>query len=426
MKTFNFTIFCFLALLFSLSAFGQTWYARGDFNGWGTSDQLYDDGTNGDPVAGDSIYSKLITIAAAGRYEWKVATSDWSTSYPSSNSWLRTTNNNVQLLFTFDANFYPDVWLPNTNIINCSDQIPPSNNVVAVGDHNSWNNSGTEIMHDDGLDGDWQAGDGIFAYHIIVASPGSYNWKPTWYGTWDAWGSDNRSINSANVSYSTTSSNEDVYFYLDSNTGRVATASNPLPVELISFKAILEGNVVSLSWQTATELNNRGFEIERKTGTSWEQISFVPGSGTTTALKSYYYEDNIIGINSDIIYYRLKQIDFNGSFEYSNVIEVKFLPDDFYLSQNFPNPFNPATKISFVIGNLEGNSVVTLKVYDLTGNEVATLVNEELGAGKYQVEFSATGVSSSGGNNSQLSSGIYFYELKAGSFIQSRKMLLLK
>jgi len=418
MKLFNFTIF-FLAIIFTgLSSFGQTtWYARGDFNGWGTTDQLYDDGTNGDPVAGDSIYSKLITIAAAGRYEWKVATSDWSISYPSSNSWLRTTTNNEQLLFTFDANFYPDIWLPNTNIINCSDQIPPSNNVVAAGDHNSWNNSGTEIMHDDGLDGDWLAGDGIFAYHIIVASPGSYNWKPVWAGTWDAWGSDNRGVNSANVSYSTTSSNEDVYFYLDSNTGRVAIASNPLPVELISFSAKLNGSIVTLSWQTATELNNSGFEIERAVSESlqmeWLNVGFVNGFGTTTEPKSYNFSDNISGLNSPVLFYRLKQIDYDGTFNYSDVVKVSARPEEFSLSQNFPNPFNPSTRIAF---NVPEKSELSLKVFDILGEEVAVLFEGIIESGFHEIEFTGAG----------LPSGLYVYTLNSGNYFQTRKMMLMK
>ncbi len=120
--------------------------------------------------------------------------------------------------------------------------------------------------------------------------------------------------------------------------------------------------------------------------------------------------------------YRLKQIDFDGSFEYSNVIEVEICsPDEFNLSQNYPNPFNPSTKIKFNIPSViasgaKQSEMVTLKVYDILGNEIASLVNEEKPAGSYEVDFDGT----------NLTSGIYFYELKAGSFILTKKMTYLK
>jgi len=210
------------------------------------------------------------------------------------------------------------------------------------------------------------------------------------------------------------------------------TYQNVIPVELISFTAsVLQNeNAVQLNWTTATEINNSGFEILRgvypaNSGTQndneWKNIGFVPGFGTTTEPKSYSFVDN--GVTTGTYKYRLKQIDFDGSFEYSNEIEVAvdFTPKEFLLYQNYPNPFNPTTKIKYTIPNVETHrdaslQMVTLKVYDVLGNEVATLVNEEKQPGVYEVEFDA----------SNLSSGIYFYQLKAGNFISIKKMVLLR
>jgi hypothetical protein len=159
-------------------------------------------------------------------------------------------------------------------------------------------------------------------------------------------------------------------------------------------------------------------------------IGFVQGKGTTSEINYYSFIDN--EITSGIQYYRLKQIDFDGSFEYTQVVEVVIgIPTEYSLSQNFPNPFNPVTKINYTIPNVETRhasslQMVTLKIYDALGNEVATLVNEEKQPGIYEVEFSAKGGSASGGDGCNFPSGIYFYQLKAGNFIETKKMVLLK
>ena len=209
----------------------------------------------------------------------------------------------------------------------------------------------------------------------------------------------------------------------------------PISVELVSLNATLSKNSVKLDWTTATETNNQGFEILRRTqnDNEWEKIGFVPGFGTTTEPKSYSFTDpDIVGTTGNYKY-RLKQIDFDGSFEYSNEIEVEvdFTPKEFVLYQNYPNPFNPTTKIKYSIPTppsssplLKGRNevgFVSLKVYDVLGNEVATLVNEEKQPGVYEVEFDSH---SDEGQN--LSSGIYFYTLKAGNFISIKKMVLLR
>jgi hypothetical protein len=185
-----------------------------------------------------------------------------------------------------------------------------------------------------------------------------------------------------------------------------------IPVELVSFTSSVAGNNVNLSWITATENNNMGFEIERQTSSVWEKVGFVNGYGTTTDMKTYSFTDN--SVTAGTYSYRLKQIDYNGTFEYSNTIQVDVSsPQQFELSQNYPNPFNPSTTISFSVPQ---NSFVTLKVYDIIGNEISTLVNESKAAGRYDVSFDA----------SRLSSGIYFYSISAGNFNEVRKMTLIK
>ncbi|MFZ1518851.1 MAG: T9SS type A sorting domain-containing protein [Ignavibacteriaceae bacterium] len=199
-----------------------------------------------------------------------------------------------------------------------------------------------------------------------------------------------------------------------------------VPVELVSFSANVSNNSVELSWITATELNNSGFEIERSSHTErsrsmadWEKIGFINGNGTTSESHSYSFIDNNLLPGKYI--YRLKQIDFDGTFSYSNEVEVDLsMPKIFSLGQNYPNPFNPSTIIKFSIPDVisaEGRNLnITLKVYDVIGNEIATLVNENKPAGNYEVSFDAR----------NLSSGTYFYKLQAGSFVETKKMVLIK
>jgi len=230
---------------------------------------------------------------------------------------------------------------------------------------------------------------------------------------------------------------------LDLIVGRIKIViyyDNVIPIELTSFTASILQNekAVQLNWTTATETNNSGFEIQkcpslipsRREGTlqtplwgDWGAIGFVPGFGTTTEPKSYSFIDK--NVLTGTYKYRLKQIDFDGTFEYSNEIEVDvdFTPNEFVLYQNYPNPFNPSTTIKFAIpGQARNDNVlVKIKVYDVLGNEVATLVNEEKQPGIYEFEFSVGQDSSP-----DIASGIYFYQLKAGSFNQTNKMILAK
>jgi len=160
---------------------------------------------------------------------------------------------------------------------------------------------------------------------------------------------------------------------------------DPVPVELISFSASTSNNNVELNWSTATELNNKGFDLQRRSeNQDYKSIAFIDGYGTTTERQDYYFKDqNLI---EGTYYYRLKQLDLKGEFDYLDEIIVEISnPVSFDLAQNYPNPFNPSTKISFIIAETDFSS---LKVYDVLGNEVASLVNEEKPAGEYDVEFS--------------------------------------
>ncbi|MBZ0198937.1 MAG: T9SS type A sorting domain-containing protein [Ignavibacteriaceae bacterium] len=210
-----------------------------------------------------------------------------------------------------------------------------------------------------------------------------------------------------------------------------SVANNPLPVELVSFTAQTLGSAVILNWSTATEINNNGFQVQRQIGkikseeeTVWENIGFVTGSGNSNSTKQYSFTDNLALTVSSTLSYRLKQIDNNGDYKYSNVIEAtaQIIPDEFALYQNYPNPFNPSTRIKYTIPNEVKSqwSMVSLKVYDVLGNEVATLVNEQKSPGNYEVDFNSTSI------GRQISSGIYFYKIQAGKFTAVNKMILTK
>ncbi len=193
----------------------------------------------------------------------------------------------------------------------------------------------------------------------------------------------------------------------------------PLPVELTSFLVENKGNGVLLKWQTATEVNNYGFEVQRANlsgqRSKFEKIGFIEGSGNSNSTRQYSFIDDAI-INGKYSY-RLKQIDLNGKFEYSDEIEIEvnLFPKEFVLFQNYPNPFNPSTTIRF---GLPIDSHVKLELFDVLGKKVAELINQEMPAGFHNFQFSSV--------NYQLSSGMYIYRIKAGEFVQTRKLLLIK
>ncbi|HCV44442.1 MAG TPA: hypothetical protein DGH68_13220 [Bacteroidetes bacterium] len=198
----------------------------------------------------------------------------------------------------------------------------------------------------------------------------------------------------------------------------------PLPIQLANFTATaISHSTVRLDWTTLTEINNYGFEIQ-KSDTSQQHYqtipnSFLPGHGTTNEPQHYGYIDSTA--TSGAWYYRLKQIDLDGTVHYCDGVRVNFLtsvkeeeiPAVFSLLQNYPNPFNPSTIISY---GLPHTSFVTLTVLNTLGQQIAQLVNEQQQAGSHDVVFRGDG----------LASGVYFYRIQTGEFVASRKLLLLK
>jgi Secretion system C-terminal sorting domain len=226
-------------------------------------------------------------------------------------------------------------------------------------------------------------------------------------------------------------SNSDWYFevggndFTDYSNAYYSSTVNavPLPVELSSFKAQNTLNDVTLNWETKTEYNCEKFEIERKSLiTEWSKIASVSASGNSNVAKQYFYTDK--KLNSGKYSYRLKMVDLDGNFKYSDLINTEIAaPREFVLSQNYPNPFNPSTKINY---NLSVDSKVILEVYNITGEMIGQLVNEEQSAGYYSIDFNSSSI------NRSLSSGVYFYRITAinkvtaNNFSSIKKMILLK
>lgn len=228
--------------------------------------------------------------------------------------------------------------------------------------------------------------------------------------------------------------NKDAWYYTGVESGYVmsqyvsdfspfviaTTNQQPLPVELSSFNANIDRSNINLEWNTTHEINNSGFDIERKLSkdSAWQKISFVQGNGNSNQMKNYKFND--MNLSSGKYNYRLKQIDYNGNFTYFNLeneLSVG-IPNDFALSQNYPNPFNPATKIDY---DLPYDSKVSLKIYDMLGREIASLVNnEQQRAGYYNVQFNAV----------NFASGTYFFRIIAQGggkdFVMTKKMQLVK
>jgi len=199
-----------------------------------------------------------------------------------------------------------------------------------------------------------------------------------------------------------------------------AGSPQTLPVELVSFTGNQSGNTIDLKWNTATELNNLGFDVERSSDIlNWNTITFVPGNGNSNSTKEYSYLDNSITANGNY-YYRLKQKDISGGYKYSDMIELAYTsPESFNLEQNYPNPFNPSTKIKY---SLPFESSIKVTIYNSLGELVKTLLNNVESAGSHEITFNASG----------LSSGIYICTLQANStdgkqtFLSNKKMTLLK
>ena len=194
----------------------------------------------------------------------------------------------------------------------------------------------------------------------------------------------------------------------------VNIVNEPLPVELTSFTSKYLNDKIHLSWITKTEVNNSGFNVERKINESeWMKIGFVEGNGNSNSPKEYRFTDNDLSSGGSKFFYRLKQIDNDGQFEYSDVIEVNISPQQYELLQNYPNPFNPYTVIQF---STPTAGYVNLVVFNILGEQVAELVNGFKESGVYKINFDA----------SELNSGVYFYKLSTGNFSEVKKLMVIK
>ena len=224
------------------------------------------------------------------------------------------------------------------------------------------------------------------------------------------------SIDSAKYSARSTGSNDGV-FDTYSGFGKIMierALADPIPVELVFFTGKFIGSEVELRWRTETEVNNYGFYIERTTENSdWLVLGFVEGHGNSNSPKQYTFNDTDIQ-QSGTYYYRLKQIDNDGIFEYSDVVTVTVgVPVLFVLSQNYPNPFNPETRIDYTLPEQQN---ISLRVYNMLGELVQELLNEVKPPGRYSVTFNA----------SKLPSGIYIYRIQTENFATNKKMTFLK
>ena len=211
--------------------------------------------------------------------------------------------------------------------------------------------------------------------------------------------------------------------FLDDNAtelvyGTFTGVNQLLPIELSAFTSTVDRNNVRLNWQTTSEINNQSFSIERKHGSdNWSKAGEVQGSGTTHEIKNYRFDDRFL--NTGNYKYRLKQTDVNGNYKYLDLQNevIVGIPKEFALSQNYPNPFNPTTKINY---DLPFDSKVSIRIYDITGRELSSLVNTIQTAGYYSVQFSG----------SNMASGIYFYNIIAEgnkkNFVSVKKMVLIK
>jgi len=239
---------------------------------------------------------------------------------------------------------------------------------------------------------------------FVKISRGATTWGPTEIGTTGA-------LTKFSIVSGNTGGGDGNNFYFNSMEIRT---DSPVPVELSSFTASIQNKAVVLNWATATEINNYGFEVERSFDkTNWNTLAFKNGYGNSNSVKDYTYTDKDITKNG-MYYYRLKQIDNNGDFEYSNIVEVSVnIPIKFEVAQNYPNPFNPVTNISF---NLPEANNVTLYIFNAIGQQIKTINAGYKEAGKHTIEF----------DGSSLNSGVYFYKVEAGNNSMIRKMALIK
>jgi len=252
--------------------------------------------------------------------------------------------------------------------------------------------------------------DWLIGWAAILGNPGGL------YNTMDGGSSWTKSpIGTENGLYDISIINDETGWVVGTFSTILKTDAIIVPVELTSFSGVWIDNRVELSWTTASELNNFGFEIQRKFSDNWTKMGFIEGHGTTTQMNYYSFKDYPQGGGK--YSYRLKQIDINGKFKYSPITEVT-VPTKFALYQNHPNPFNPQTEISF---ELSVNSPVNLEIYNALGQKIITLINERMPAGFQKIMWNGKDAF-----GQLVGSGVYFYRIKAGNFEATRKLVLLR
>lgn len=279
----------------------------------------------------------------------------------------------------------------------------------------STNNGDNWVQISEGL-----TGDALYVYSLAINSNGDI-FAGTAVGVFRSTDNGNNwvQINQGltNTTVHSLAINSSGIVFAGTEGGIFRSLESSLPVELTSFNAKVNNNQVILNWETATEVDNYGFEIEREinsaNNTEWEKIGFVQGNGNSNSPKNYSFVDRDL-MGGSKFSYRLKQIDTDGNFEYSNVIEAEIIPTNFVLYQNYPNPFNPSTVIEFSLPEDLAN--VKLSIYNALGENVAELVSKSLVAGKYQYQWNAENVAT----------GMYIYKLRTDKFVSVKKMILMK
>ena len=439
-------------IVYALAVSGSTVYAGGTFTTIGGEarnriaalDASTGSATTWDPdannivyalaVSGSTVYAggEFTTFAGGGTTRNKIAAID-SNSPGLATSWNPNANNYIRVLAVSGSTVYAGGQF--TTLANGG---TTRNNIAAIdadGNATDWDPDASGNVNALAVSGSTVYAGGQFTSiggqtrnniaAIDSTSPGNAT-------TWDPNGSGQVYVITLDLTNARVYVGGNYTTILNSPQRGFAGLTNPddgaLPVELTALNAMVRSTSpsewrIELNWRTATEKDNYGFEVERRAVVSdqssvisaqWLKVGFVNGSGTCNSPKEYSFADS--RLHAGRYAYRLKQVDVNGMFKYSQSVEVEVggVPKVFSLSQNYPNPFNPSTTIEFTLAE---DGLTTLKVFDILGREVSTLVKDELRAGvMHQATYSA----------SNLSSGLYFYRLESGKQTQVRKFLLMK
>ncbi len=400
---------------------GDTWITQLYLDGYLFISVFFIDDQKGWAVGTNGIIFITTNGGTTWNFQYQLPTSEWlyDVYFVDHNVGFAVGNIGNKILKTTDGgNFWQWVWSPSNDFlldlefINQNQGIAVGTNgriLVSADGGNSWNisQSGTNAFLRDvefsSENESWAVG---YGGTIIYSTDLGVTWHSHYSGT-------------STDLYSASFINE-LKGWVCGNDQLILHNTNGIPVELVSFSGVQENDRVLLSWITSTETNNFGFGIERKITERWEEIGFVKGSGTTTEMQYYSFEDSDLQkVNNNKVLYRLKQYDLDGSFNYSQEIEIFVeLITNYFLYQNYPNPFNPSTTITF---ELPRESYVILNILNSIGEQISTIANGEYSAGTHKIIFNA----------SNLSSGLYIYRIKTvgndgNVWIDNKKMILLK